>query len=115
MDWNALLAFGFRSRLAMSSYMMLVRLVNCFRNCVWCLPMDVTCFEMSAPLYGGQVNAVHQLVQTLNWASILDTSTFWKLKALLRDSARKERHRLVPSQRPLLERGLLLQVGGVLG
>eukprot|EP00969_Alexandrium_andersonii_P073028 3222168-Alexandrium_andersonii.AAC.1 len=34
---------------------------------------------MSVPLYGGQVNAVHQLVQTFSWAPILDATTFWRL------------------------------------
>eukprot|EP00969_Alexandrium_andersonii_P161102 7119805-Alexandrium_andersonii.AAC.1 len=57
--------------------MMLIRLVKCFDNAVWCLPMDVTCFEMSVQQFGGQVNAIHQLAQTTSWASILDSS-FWK-------------------------------------
>eukprot|EP00969_Alexandrium_andersonii_P342327 15131342-Alexandrium_andersonii.AAC.1 len=54
MDWQAPLAHGFKSRLAMLSYMMLVRLANNFHTCVRCLPVDVACFEMTIPLYGGQ-------------------------------------------------------------
>eukprot|EP00969_Alexandrium_andersonii_P311783 13776465-Alexandrium_andersonii.AAC.1 len=40
--------------------------------------MDVTCFNMPVPVHGGQVNAVARLVRETSWASILETTFFWK-------------------------------------
>eukprot|EP00969_Alexandrium_andersonii_P031424 1372161-Alexandrium_andersonii.AAC.1 len=79
MDWDAQLAYGFKSRLAMLSYMMLIRLVDNFHNCTWGVPMDITVFEMSIPIYGDQVNAVTRIARETCWCNVLDTTFFWRL------------------------------------
>eukprot|EP00969_Alexandrium_andersonii_P132049 5839446-Alexandrium_andersonii.AAC.1 len=78
MGWNAPLVKGFRSWIQALAYQMLIRLVNCFRNSAWASPVDLTCFEMPVEVAGPQLNAPRKLVQHACWASVFDSSPFWK-------------------------------------
>eukprot|EP00969_Alexandrium_andersonii_P259881 11491299-Alexandrium_andersonii.AAC.1 len=60
MNWDLPLQPGFKSKLQQWPYMMLINLLNCFRNSVRRLPMDLTCFEMSVE-YGTALDGIWSL------------------------------------------------------